>query len=133
MKRTFVYVENFDQKWKQQGLGAAEQRELELQLLMDPSQGAVIAGTGGLRKMRFSPESDNQGKSGAYRIIYLDIQASFHTILLLIYAKNQQETLKPDQKKILKQFVDQLKSLYTSERVDGKWMKINFSMNWKPV
>ncbi|PKH11718.1 MULTISPECIES: hypothetical protein [Caryophanaceae] len=120
MKRTFVYVENFDQKWKQQGLGAAEQRELELQLLMDPSQGAVIAGTGGLRKMRFSPESDNQGKSGAYRIIYLDIQTSSHTILLLIYAKNQQETLKPDQKKILKQFVDQLKSLYTSERMDGQ-------------
>lgn len=119
MKRTFVYVENFDQKWKQQGLGAAEQRELELQLLMDPSQGAVIAGTGGLRKMRFSPESENQGKSGAYRIIYLDIQTSSHTILLLIYAKNQQETLKPEQKKILKQFVDQLKSLYTAERMDG--------------
>lgn len=119
MKRTFVYVENFDQKWKQQGLGAAEQRELELQLLMDPSQGAVIAGTGGLRKMRFSPESENQGKSGAYRIIYLDIQTSSHTILLLIYAKNQQETLKPEQKKVLKQFVDQLKSLYTAERVDG--------------
>lgn len=118
MKRIFVYVENFDQKQKQQGLDATEQRELELQLLMDPSQGAVIAGTGGLRKMRFSPESDNQGKSGAYRIIYLDIQTSSHTISLLIYAKNQQETLKSDQKKILKQFVDQLKNLYTSERMD---------------
>lgn len=120
IKRTFAYVENFDQKWKQLGLGATEQRELELQLLMDPGQGAVITGTGELRKMRFSPESENQGKSGAYRVIYLDIQTASHTVLLLIYAKNQQATLKPDQKKVLKQFVDQLKSLYTSERMDGK-------------
>lgn len=120
MKRTFVYVSNFDQKWKQLKLGTAEQRELELQLLMDPGQGAVITGTGGLRKMRFSPEFENKGKSGAYRIIYLDILSSSHTILLLIYAKNQQDTLKPDEKKVLKQFVDQLKSLYTSERMDGQ-------------
>ena len=47
MKRTFVYVENFDQNWKKYGLGATEQRELELQLLMDPGQGDVITGTGG--------------------------------------------------------------------------------------
>ncbi len=120
MKRTFVYVENFDQNWKKQGLGAAEQRELELQLLTDPGQGDVITGTGGLRKMRFSPESEHQGKSGAYRIIYLDIQTSSHTILLLIYAKNQQGNLKPDQKRALKQLVDQLKSFYSSERMDDQ-------------
>ncbi|WP_203333587.1 type II toxin-antitoxin system RelE/ParE family toxin [Planococcus beigongshangi] len=120
MKRTFIYVENFDQKWKQLGLGAAEQRELEFQLLMDPGQGAVITDTGGLRKMRFSPESENKGKSGDYRIIYLDIQTASHTILLLVYEKNQQAALKPDQKKVLKQFVEQLKSLYTSERMDEK-------------
>lgn len=69
MKRTFVYVKNFDQQWKQHGLAAVEQRELELQLLMDPGQGAVITSTGGLRKMCFSPENENQGKSGSYRII----------------------------------------------------------------
>ncbi|QMT18901.1 hypothetical protein H1Q58_08075 [Planococcus maritimus] len=55
-----------------------------------------------------------------YRIIYLDIQMSSHTILLLIYAKNQQGNLKPDQKKALKQLVDQLKSLYSSERMDNQ-------------
>ena len=70
--------------------------------------------------MRFSPESENQGKNGSYRIIYLDIQTASHTFLLLIYAKNQQATLKSDQKKILKQLVDQLKSSYASERMDGK-------------
>ncbi len=62
-------------------------------MLINPGQGAVITGTGGLRKMRFSTESENQGKSSSYRIIYLDIQTSSHTILLLIYAKNQQATL----------------------------------------
>lgn len=53
MKCTCVYVENFKQKWKQLGFQASEQRELELQLLMDPRQGADITGTGDLRKMRF--------------------------------------------------------------------------------
>lgn len=115
MKRTFVYIENFEQQWKQYGLGSDEQRELELQLLMNPSQGDVIAGTGGLRKVRFSPEYENHGKSGAYRVIYLDIQTSSHTLLLLIYAKNQQENLKPHQKKVLKQMVEQLKFLYTQK------------------
>lgn len=118
MERNFVYVENFDQKWRQYGLGAEDLRELELQLLMDPKQGDVITGTGGLRKVRFSPEREQQGKSGAYRIIYLDIQLSSHTVLLLIYAKNQQADLKPAQKKVLKQLVDQLKALYSSERVN---------------
>lgn len=69
-------------------------------------------------KLRFSLEREQQGKSGAYRIIYLDIQLSSHTVLLLIYAKNQQADLKPNQKKVLKQLVEQLKSLYSSERVN---------------
>ena len=125
IKRRTIYEENlcirrnFDQKWRQYGLSSEEFRELELQLLMDPKQGDVITGTGGLRKVRFSPEREQQGKSGAYRIIYLDIQLSSHTVLLLIYAKNQQADLKPNQKKVLKQLVEQLKSLYSSERVNG--------------
>lgn len=52
MKQTFVYVDIFDQKWKQLGLAAAEQRELELQLLMDSRQGAVIYAGGNLSTAR---------------------------------------------------------------------------------
>jgi hypothetical protein len=42
------------------------------ELLADPKVGAVMRGTGGIRKMRFAFEQ--QGKSGSARVIYVDFE-----------------------------------------------------------
>ncbi len=45
-----------------------EFRELQQVLLLNPSSGALIVGTGGVRKVRFA--IGQKGKSGGVRVIY---------------------------------------------------------------
>jgi hypothetical protein len=55
MQMTFVYLNAFVSQWNRFGLGDDDLRAMERQLLEAPPSGAVMAGTGGLRKVRFSP------------------------------------------------------------------------------
>ena len=61
MTRTFVELPLFRSKWEKLGLTDLDFRRLQESLLADPKIGAVMQGTGGIRKMRFAFEY--QGKS----------------------------------------------------------------------
>jgi len=78
-------------------------RALQLALMLRPEQGALIQGSGGLRKIRWG--GSGRGKSGGLRIIYFwdNEQAAFY--MLLAYAKNEQEDLTPEQLRILSRLV----------------------------
>lgn len=62
MQRTFIILPEFDKNWKSMGLSDEDLRRLENLILQDPEAGALMQGTGGLRKLRFAFE--NRGKSG---------------------------------------------------------------------
>ena len=49
-------------------LGSDEYRALQLALFLRPEAGAVIAGTHGLRKLRWAPSG--RGKRGGVRVVY---------------------------------------------------------------
>lgn len=49
-------------------LSAEEYRQLQLALLIRPEQGALIRGSGGLRKLRWGVRG--RGKRGGVRVIY---------------------------------------------------------------
>ncbi len=51
MKRTFIEVPIFTNRWKELGLTDENLRELENALLRNPKTGDTIQGTGGIRKM----------------------------------------------------------------------------------
>ncbi|MEJ8302875.1 hypothetical protein [Saccharibacillus sacchari] len=112
LTRRFVELQNFISTWKSLKFTDVELLELELLLLEDSKRAPVIQGTGGLRKFRFSPSTKNSGKSGAYRIIYLDIEQEHLVILLVVYSKNVSDTLTKHETNELKQLVDQLKTHY---------------------
>ena len=78
-------------------------RTLQGALLDNPEAGAVIPGTGGLRKLRWSAEG--RGKRGGVRIIYFPLLSRSVILLLLLYAKNEQDDLTPEQKRILRWLV----------------------------
>jgi mRNA-degrading endonuclease RelE of RelBE toxin-antitoxin system len=80
-------------------LAESERRALITLLSTSPEDGAVIPGTGGIRKLRFA--GDGRGKRGAFRVVYYVFNESLPVIALLIYAKNEQDDLTPDQKKKL--------------------------------
>ncbi len=69
-----------------------------------PKAGRIIQGTGGLRKVRIA--RPGKGKSGGPRVIYYYHNEDTPILLLLIYAKADQENMTDEQKAQLKKHVD---------------------------
>jgi mRNA-degrading endonuclease RelE of RelBE toxin-antitoxin system len=60
-------------------------RALQLALMLRPEQGKLIAGTGGLRKIRWAGKG--HGKSGGYRMIYYWDKPSRQSICFMCIRK----------------------------------------------
>lgn len=84
-------------------LSVEEYRQLQLALLLRPIQGALIRGSGGLRKIRWS--RPGMGKRGGLRAIYFWEAKSETFYMLMVYRKNDQENLTPKQVAILQRLV----------------------------
>jgi hypothetical protein len=69
-----------------------------------PKAGRIIQGTGGLRKVRIA--QPGKGKSGGTRVIYYYHNENKPILLLLIYAKADQDNMTAVQKAQLKKHVD---------------------------
>jgi len=78
-------------------------RALQLALVFRPEQGALIPGSGGLRKLRWALRG--KGKRGGLRIIYSWYPTEKVIYLVFLYSKNQQEELTPDQLKGLAKII----------------------------
>ena len=68
-----------------------EYRRLQWFLAEYPDSGAVIRGTGGLRKLRWS--TGGRGKRGGVRVIYYWRTAKNRVYLLTLYGKNVKDDL----------------------------------------
>lgn len=93
MKRVFVELPSFRADWKSMGLTDDDLHRLQDELLANPKIGAVMKGTGGVRKMRFAFE--HRGKSGSVRVIYIDFEVYEKIFLLTAYTKNEKDNLSP--------------------------------------
>jgi len=78
-------------------------RALQVTLLLRPEQGAVIPGSGGLRKIRWGTKGG--GKRGGFRIIYFWHKASATCFMLFLYRKNEQGDLTAVQTRTLARVV----------------------------
>jgi hypothetical protein len=79
-------------------------KSLQVELLRRPDSGAIIKGSGGLRKIRWS--IDGSGKRGGIRVIYYYDHPN-RVFMLLAYKKNFQENLTPAQTKVLRRVVEE--------------------------
>lgn len=107
MNRTFVELPPFRRYLDSLLEGVDLLREIQETLLENPEAGDVIPGTGGLRKMRHGGKG--KGKNGGYRVTYLHRPENEKVYLIVLYAKNEQEDLSADEKRVLKQLVEALK------------------------
>lgn len=80
-----------------------EYGQLEKEVLANPEAGKVIAGGGGIRKIRFAVGS--QGKSGGARAIYYYKNEANQIFFLVAYAKSESETLTKAEVNLLKELV----------------------------
>lgn len=77
----------------------------------NPTEGDLIQGTGGARKIRWT-SNVNQGKRGGTRIIYYYYDHALPIFLFSAYGKNQKETLSDKDKKELRKVIEQIVDLY---------------------
>lgn len=82
-----------------------EYRQLQLALVTRPDLGDLIPGSGGLRKVRWSLAG--RGKRGGVRTIYYWAVRKDQILMLLMYAKNEQENLTSDQLKVLRRIIEE--------------------------
>jgi len=80
-------------------LDAESYRLLQLRLVQDPEAGALIQGTGGLRKIRW--QGSGRGKRGGVRAIYYWATRQGEILMLLMYPKSERDDLSADQRKVV--------------------------------
>ena len=73
--------------------------ELEMLLAVQPDAGDLIPGGRGLRKLR--RPAKGHGKRGGSRVIYYHVSRQHIILLIVAYAKNEQEDLDRKQLQIL--------------------------------
>ena len=84
-----------------------ERTEFVAFIAANPEAGDVIAGTGGVRKVRWSRAGT--GKRGGVRVVYFYHDANRPLYLLMVYAKARQEDLSPDEKRNVRELAALLK------------------------
>lgn len=103
--RTQTYLRNL-KRLKKLGATDADVLAMEDEIAGDPGAGAVIKGSGGMRKIRFG--FGRSGKSGGGRTIYYAITDDDLVYLITAYAKVDREDLTPDEIKLFKTLIEEL-------------------------
>jgi len=110
VKAVFVELPPFEH-YRADYLDDAAFLRLQRLLMLDPEAGALIPGTGGLRKLRFGDERRGKGKRGGSRVVYYWWDAGWQFWLFTIYDKDEMPDLTKAQRETLKQMIkDELKA-----------------------
>jgi hypothetical protein len=89
------------------GVSEAERVAIYDAYATDPSRGAVIRRTGGLRTGRIA--KDNTGKSGGYRVFSFYADEHNPVFLLWIIDKTDEENLTAEQEQVFRKLIATLK------------------------
>ncbi|MBR5970718.1 MAG: type II toxin-antitoxin system RelE/ParE family toxin [Lachnospiraceae bacterium] len=103
MTRTFIETAVFSRQWAELGLSEEDLRQLQNRILDNPKIGAVIPGTGGVRKVRLA--FPGRGKSGSGRVCYVDFAVCEVVFLMAAYGKGKKENLTDEERNDLKKLV----------------------------
>ena len=87
-------------------LSDEERQELVSYLSAHPSDGDIMEGTGGIRKLRWARQG--KGKSGGARVIYLYYNDGMPLYALTIYGKGEKDNLSQAERNELAKLVDVL-------------------------
>jgi hypothetical protein len=100
---TFIETKLFT-KMVQAYLSDDEYGALQQALVSNPEAGAVVPGSGGVRKLRWNV--GGRGKRGGIRVIYYLRLRQGQIWMLTVYAKNVAENIPPHVLKKIKEEID---------------------------
>ncbi len=81
-----------------------------------PLASPVMAGTGGLRKMRFAPEGSARGRSGGVRVCYFLADDAGRVYLMAVFAKTAKENLSAPERRIIRDLITRIRLNLKKER-----------------
>jgi hypothetical protein len=103
---TFIESEVFRVAWKRCGLADGDLFNLQLSIIAYPKSGALVQGTGGVRKLRLSPTGSGRGKSGSHRVLDCYFEEYGTVLLVTAYPKGRQDDISMAGKKIIKKLIE---------------------------
>jgi hypothetical protein len=106
---TVVETEPFQKKVSRL-LTEYEKAELITYLSSFPNSGAIIQGTGGIRKLRWA--RSGRGKRGGVRVMYYFHNFDMPLYLLTLFGKNEKANLSRAEKNILSKAVKRLVNIW---------------------
>ncbi|MHB1035186.1 MAG: hypothetical protein ACYC35_10465 [Pirellulales bacterium] len=102
----FIEATVFTKRWE--ALGLDDDRDLttlQLCIMSSPTGAPVIKGTGGLRKLRFSPPEANVGKSGGLRVCYVYFEEYGIVFLVYVYTKHEKDDLGAGERNAIREYI----------------------------
>lgn len=96
----------------------AERASIVWFLAENPEAGAIMPGTGGVRKLRWA--RPGTGKRGGGRVIYYFHDAGMPLFLLMAYAKNERDDLTQAEKNAMKRLIPILVNSYRKPKEPGR-------------
>jgi hypothetical protein len=82
----------------------SEREDLAVFISQNPASGAVVRGSGGVRKVRWA--RSGSGKSGGIRVIYYNLLQDEEIWLLTLYSKNERSTIPAHELKLIKETIE---------------------------
>jgi mRNA-degrading endonuclease RelE of RelBE toxin-antitoxin system len=95
-------------------LSTDEREQFIEYIACNPTAGAVIRDTGGVRKVRWG--AAGRGKRGGVRVIYYYHSERIPLFLLTVYAKAQKTDLSPTEKATMRRLVAEIVASYFPKR-----------------
>lgn len=107
---TVLLTPTFESDAEAAGLSDEEIQEIVVTIAADPLAGALMVGTGGVRKLRHG--AHGKGKSGGVRSIHYFGGGDIPVFLLALYRKGDRDNLSPRERAYLAKVLPMLVSGY---------------------
>jgi hypothetical protein len=85
-----------------------EYQRLQSRLIREPWAGAVMSGSGGLRKLRWRNQSRGKGTRGGYRIVYYWWQPGMQIWFLTAYDKDSLDDVSVKDRLLYKKIIEEM-------------------------
>ncbi|MBE0599720.1 MAG: type II toxin-antitoxin system RelE/ParE family toxin [Burkholderiaceae bacterium] len=112
--QSVVQTHTFLAQAKRCGLSDEDVQDIVSVIAVEPEAGAVMAHSGGARKVRHAREG--QGKSGGYRTIHYFGGGDIPVFLLAIYGKNDKANLTKAERNELARILPKLADAYRQRK-----------------
>jgi hypothetical protein len=112
---TFIQLRAFIDDARRARLADDDLRAIENEIMRRPLAWPLMAGTGGLRKMRYAPQASGHGKSGGARVCFFLADDAGRVYLIQVFSKHEKENLNAAERGTIKRMISLIRANLKTE------------------